>query len=270
MRNRLIAAGFAAPLLFGLWLATPGSPARPTCAFASGAHHVAVVVEHGGGAVRTACVAFDAVQLTGQQVMQLSGIEYATTSYGGLGNAVCQVDNEPGSYPPSCWTATSPYWAMYVSRSGGAWAVSSQGVSSQQFRDGDALGWHYVPQIGGGGGPPPSPAGVCSGPGPVPTATTTTPAPPPAASTPAPAAPIVPAPGAVASAASPTAPASTEGPGVTPAPATPSPGRSPAGGSSVGSSSDGQFNVGWAVAAVAIGSLAGLLLLQLLLPLLRR
>jgi hypothetical protein len=266
MRNRLIAAGFAAPLLFGLWLATPGSPARPTCAFASGAHHVAVVVEHGGGAVRTACVAFDAVQLTGQQVMQLSGIEYATTSYGGLGNAVCQVDNEPGSYPPSCWTATSPYWAMYVSRSGGAWAVSSQGVSSQQFRDGDALGWHYVPQIGGGGGPPPSPAGVCSGPGPLPTATTTTPAPPPAASTPAPAAPIVPAPDAVASAASSPAPVATESAGIPSPSPTPSPNRSLARKSPAGD----ELNLGWAAAALAIGSLAGLLLLQLLLPLLRR
>src|SRR5258708_12572134 len=117
MRPRLFALAIAAPLLAGFWLATPGSAGRPTCAFASGAHHVAVVVEHGSGAVLTACVAFDAAQLTGDQVMQLSGIEYATASFGGLGKAVCQVDHEPTSYPPSCWTATSPYWAMYVSRS---------------------------------------------------------------------------------------------------------------------------------------------------------
>ena len=266
MGHRLLAAGFAAPLLLGLWLATPGSPARPTCALASGAHHVAVVVEHGNGAVLTACVAFDDVQLTGDQVMQLSHIEYATTTYGGLGKAVCQVDNEPVSYPPSCWTSTSPYWAMYVSRSGGNWAVSNLGVSGQQFHDGDALGWHYVPQSGGGGGPPPSPAGVCSSGGPVPAPTNSVISTPPVATNPPPAAASTPAPAAVASAAGPTATAATGSPVAPSPPATPSPGhgvgrRSPSGGG---------LNLGWAAAALAIGSLAGLLLLQVLLPILRR
>ena len=114
MTRRLLAAGFAAPLLLSIWLATPGSAARPTCAFASGVHHVAVVVEHGNGAVLTGCVAFGADQVTGEQLMQLSGIEYATTGYGGLGKAVCQVDHEPASYPPSCWTASSRYWARDI------------------------------------------------------------------------------------------------------------------------------------------------------------
>jgi hypothetical protein len=266
MRRRLLAAGFAAPLLLGMWLATPGAAARPTCAFASGLHHVAVVVEHGNGAVLTGCVAFSADQVTGEQVMQLSGIEYATTSYGGLGKAVCQVDHEPASYPPSCWTASSRYWAMFVSRSGGAWAVSNQGVSSQVFRDGDALGWHYVPQSGAGGGPPPSPVGVCSSGGPTPVPSISAPAPPPAATKPPPSTPTTPAPGGVAAAASPTSPAATESPAGPSPSATPSPSRSIAR-KSPGSDA---LNLGWAAAAVAIGSLAGLLLLQLLLPLIRR
>jgi len=266
MRHHLLAAGFAAPLLFGLWLATPGSAARPTCAFAAGVHHVAVVVEHGSGAVLTECVAFSTDQVTGAQVMQLSGIEYATASYGGLGKAVCQVDREPASYPPSCWTATSPYWAMYVSRSGGTWAVSNQGVSSQEFHDGDALGWHYVPQSGAGGGPPPSPAGVCSSGGPVPAPTISGATPPPAATKPPPSTPTIAAPGGVAAVASPTAPAATESPASPSPSATSSPGRSLAGKPPSGEA----LNLGWAAAALAIGSLAGLLLLQLLLPLLRR
>ena len=266
MRHRLLAAGFAAPLLFGLWLATPGSAARPTCAFASGAHHVAVVVEHGSGAVLTACVAFDAAQLTGEQVMQQSGIEYGTASYGGLGKAVCQVDNEPASYPPSCWTATSRYWAMYVSRSGGSWAVSSQGVSSQQFHDGDALGWHYVPQSGAGGGPPPSPAGVCTSGGPAPAPTTSSISAPPPAATPPPSVAASQAPAAVAAEAGPMPSAATE------SPAAPSPSAAPSPDRGVARKSPGgdDLNLGWAAAALAIGSLAGLLLLHFLLPLLRR
>jgi hypothetical protein len=265
MRNRLLAAGFAAALLTGFWLATPGSAARPSCAFASGGHHVAVVVEHGSGAVLTACVAFAADQLTGDQVMQLSGIEYATTTYGGLGKAVCQVDHEPASYPPSCWTASSPYWAMYVSRSGGAWSISNQGVSGQQFRDGDALGWHYIPQSGSGGGPPPSPAGVCSSTGPTPTQTV------PAVTTPEASQPVQPtsvatAPGAVAAASNPSPPVPSESPAGPSPSAVPSPSNSAA---ATASARDG-FNIGWAAGALVLGSLAGLLILQLLLPRLRR
>jgi hypothetical protein len=266
MRPRLLAIGFAAPLLLGLWLATPGSAARPTCAFASGAHHVAVVAEHGSGAVLTACVAFDAADVTGDQVMQLSGIEYATSSYGGLGKAVCQVDHEPASYPPSCWTATSPYWAMYVSRSGGAWSISNQGVSSQLFHDGDALGWHYIPQGGSGGGPPPSPAGVCSSAGPAPTPTFSAapgagPSRPPQAISAA-----TTAPGAVVAAASSSPSPPTESPAEPLQSAAPSPGRSTA---TRAPARDG-FSIGWAAGAVVLGSLAGLLILQLLMPHLRR
>jgi hypothetical protein len=210
-------------------------------------------------------VAFDAAQLTGDQVMQLSGIEYATASFGGLGKAVCQVDHEPTSYPPSCWTATSPYWAMYVSRSAGAWSVSNQGVSSQLFHDGDALGWHYVPQSGSGGGPPPSPDGVCSSAGPAPTpvvsAVTTAGAPQPAQETAAP-----PAPEPVAVASSPSSPLPAGSPADPSASAAPSPHRSEA----TKVPARDSFNLGWAAAALVLGGLAGLLILQLLLPHLRR
>ena len=213
---RLLGLGFVLPILLGAWLATPGSVARPTCALASGTHHVAVVVEHGNGTVLSRCVAFTEEQRTGEQIMQLSNIEYGMSSYGGgLGNAVCQVDGEPASYPPNCLMSTSSYWAMFVSRAGGRWSISNAGVSSQQFSDGDALGWHYVPPTGGG--PPPSPAGVCT--------------------------------------------AAAPSPAISPSPsphhaAPPIPPASP--------------SAGWIVAAAGAGALVGLLILQLLRPLLRR
>lgn len=139
--------------------AAPG--ARTGCAYAAGAHHVALVVQHSSGATVRVCVGFDGDSVTADQVLQMSGVSYQEASYGGgLGKAVCQIDGEPASYPPGCWTSTSPYWAMYVSRAGGGWAGSSLGVSSQVFRDGDGLGFHYVPQSAPA---PPSvaAAGVC-------------------------------------------------------------------------------------------------------------
>lgn len=213
-------------------------------------------MEHGGGSVLTRCVAFDADSLSGDQVMSMSGIEYATATYGGLGKAVCQVDYEPTSYPPGCWTSTSPYWAMFVSRGGGAWAVSSRGISAQTFADGDALGWHYQPQSGPGGGPPPSPAGICVAAAPPPVATS----PPPRPVTTAP--PETPTPTtseAPAAVATPTA-SPTTSPTVNP-PAAPSP--RPAGSSAT-------TQAGWIVASAGAGVLGGLLLLQLVAPRIRR
>lgn len=271
MIRRLLVAGFASPLLFGAWLLTPGSPARPQCAFASGAHHVAVVVEHGNGAVLTRCVAFDSSQLTGEQVMQMSGIEYGTSSYGGgLGKAVCQVDGEPTSYPPNCLNSTSPYWAMFVSPAGGNWSVAKAGISSQEFADGDALGWHYVPQVGPGGGPPPSPVGVC----PAPAGASTPPvAAPKTAPTSGPAGAVGPAQPSVGAASPATTPATGEVASPSPDRATSAAPAGLSGGSSTAARTapaSPTVQRSLLAAAGGVGGLLGLLILQLVKPRLRR
>jgi hypothetical protein len=139
--------------------ATKAGPSIAGCAQASSLHRAALVVEHGGGAVVTVCVPFTEDSITGDQLLARSQVQYATADYGGTGKAVCQVDHEPAQYPPSCWTASSPYWAMYVSRGGGSWTFSSLGISSQTFQDGDAEGFRYEGQSDNS--LPPSPQGVC-------------------------------------------------------------------------------------------------------------
>ena len=97
--SRVLGVGVTLPLLLGGWLLTPGSPARPTCAFAAGTHHMAVVVEHGNGSVLSRCVAFTADRLRGDEAMRMSGIEYGTSSYGSaLGSASAR---SMGSPPPT-------------------------------------------------------------------------------------------------------------------------------------------------------------------------
>jgi hypothetical protein len=134
-------------------------PALSGCGQASSAHHAALVVEHGDGAVTKLCVAFSGAQVTGEQILDLSGVPYKTVSYGSYGKAVCQIQREPASYPPSCWTASSPYWAIFVSRGGGAWTSSSRGISTQTFGEGDAEGFRYEGQSDNTSPAPPN--GVC-------------------------------------------------------------------------------------------------------------
>jgi hypothetical protein len=143
--------------------ATRVGPATVGCVNAAAPHHVSLVIKHSGtyesGASLSFCVGFAENQITGEDVLQRSGVQFATAPYAGSGDAVCQIDSEPATYPPGCWTASSPYWAMFVSRGGGSWQSSSLGISSQTFRDGDAEGFRYESQSDSS--TPPSPARVC-------------------------------------------------------------------------------------------------------------
>jgi hypothetical protein len=147
-------------------------PSVAGCAQAASVHHAALVVEHGDGTVITVCVAFPEGSITGDQLLARSQVEYATADSTAFGKAVCQIDHEPpdGQVPPGCWTAS--YWAISVSRGGGSWTMSSLGISSQTFRDGDAEGFRYEGQSDHSF--PPSPRGVCppvASPTPVPVVT---------------------------------------------------------------------------------------------------
>jgi hypothetical protein len=225
------------------------APGRPVCADAAWTHHASLVVEHGDGRVVRVCVGFDGSTLTGDQLLAASRVEFATAGSASMGKAVCQIDAEPASYPPTCWTTTSPYWVVFVSRHDGPWSFSNLGVSSQTFADGDAEGFRYDPQAGPAAAPP-SPSGTCvlpasPTPAPVRPGVTATPrratsstnaTPPPSAGTPA-AATASPSPGVVS--------ARTSGPSSRPV-------------------SAAGFSVAPVVAAAAGGGLIGLLILRAL------
>jgi hypothetical protein len=136
------------------------APFLPVCASAAWTHHVALVVEHGDGAVVRLCVGFDSSSISGEDILRASGVEFATANFGSLGDAVCQIDGEPSTYPPSCFSSSSPYWVLFVSRGGSGWGAADHGVSNEQFSDGDAQGFRYDPQSGSPS-PPVSAAGTC-------------------------------------------------------------------------------------------------------------
>jgi hypothetical protein len=172
--RRLLRVALAVPLLaIGLGAASAAArngPAQPLCAQAASTYHAGIVVELGDGQVVRQCVGFDTASITALAVLQESGIEYATQTYGGLGAAVCQIDNEPTSYT-TCLPTSGSYWVFFISRAGGAWASSPEGVASETLSDGDDAGFRYDP-LAGADPPPVSPAGTCpTAPPPTPTPT---------------------------------------------------------------------------------------------------
>ncbi len=161
----LIRVTLALPLLgagIGASMSVAGAgPTAPLCAQAAALHHVGLVVEHSDGQVIRRCVGFDSATATALSVLQASGLEVGTAAYGGgLGTAVCQIDSEPATYPPGCFTASGSYWVLFVSHSGGPWVNSDLGASSEKVAAGDDVGFRFDSQTGAAL-PPASPAGTC-------------------------------------------------------------------------------------------------------------
>jgi len=256
-------------LLAGLATFAPLSPAVSRCA-AAGQSHAGLVVEHSDGSVVTRCVAFDALSISGEQLLTVSGVAWSGQTFGAFGVAVCALDAEPVRYA-EC-PGADRYWAVFVARAGGSWQLANVGISSLQLGDGDAAGFRYVPSSGVPAAPV-SATGACPTPTPVP--------PPPTAAASAPT--VRPAPAAARGAATADATAGSTPAisavavvaGVTAAPTSSGVPAAPAGGVAAASpttaplapipapAGSGGPDVGLLAAAVAGGGLAGLAVLRL-------
>ena len=133
-------------------------------------HHAALVIQHSSGSLITRCVAFAEDRITGLQLIERSGLQHETQSFGSTGTAVCQLDREPSTVPSGCF-GSGRYW-QYFHRQGGGWQASAFGAGSSVLHDADMDAWHYAD------GPNQAPANiafasVCTAPPPAVAATAT-------------------------------------------------------------------------------------------------
>lgn len=172
MVRRLLRIAVVVPLLaIGLGAASAAArtgPVTPLCAQAAAANHVGIVIEH-DTTVKHQCVSFTSTTILALTVLQDSGFEYATQLYGGIGEAVCQIDNVPAQYT-SCLPSSGSYWVFFVADASGTWTSAAHGVSVTSLSDGDYVGFRYDP-LGGANPPPVAPRGVCPSSTPTPTPT---------------------------------------------------------------------------------------------------
>jgi hypothetical protein len=146
-----------ASFLAALVALAPGSPATGSCA-AAGSHHASLVVTHGNGSTATRCVSFAADSISGEQLLNQSGVAWSGQSFGGFGDAVCALAGEPAHYA-EC-PGKDNYWAVFVARGGGSWQLANVGIASLVLHDGDAEGFRYEPTSGTPAAPG-SAAGAC-------------------------------------------------------------------------------------------------------------
>ena len=102
----------------------------------AGPYRAALVVRYSDNNVHTSCVSFDEPEITGEELLQRSGLVVLLDFNAGLGGAVCSINGQGCSYPGQdcfcqCPGSQCQYWAYYHWESG-AWQYSSTGASQSR------------------------------------------------------------------------------------------------------------------------------------------
>jgi hypothetical protein len=116
-----------------------------------GEHRAALVVRYPDGQTQTRCVSFPEEAISGQQLLERSGLQVIVNPNSGFGGAVCSIDKIGCDFPAKdcfceCMGSKCEYWAYYHlidSGSGAAWQYSQLGATGYQVRDGAVEGWSW-------------------------------------------------------------------------------------------------------------------------------
>jgi hypothetical protein len=153
-------------LLAALCILTGASAARAQ----DGDHRAALVIRFGDGSVQTKCVSFSESSITGEELLQRSGLPIIVNHNLGSGAAVCSIAGAGCAFPKQdcfchCQGLTCEYWAYYH-RTDSGWQYASTGASSFLVNDGALEGWSWGPGNWASGTEPPARtfAEVCSAP----------------------------------------------------------------------------------------------------------
>ena len=120
---------------------------------ADGPNQVGLVVVHGDGEIIKKCIEFSENEINGYDVLERAGLDTNTEADGGMGAAICSIDNEGCTYPEEeCFCQcsggeTCVFWSYWYLRDG-SWQFSPMGASGHSVQHGDVEGW-----VWGGGSP---------------------------------------------------------------------------------------------------------------------
>lgn len=144
---RLIApwTHFALAVVCVLALAGAGAPITS----AEEMNVAGLVVDFGDGRMSYAWVPFEEEEISGLELLRRSGLDIVTVGFGGLGDAVCQV--ETTGCPVSdcrqrmCQTSEpdSPFWQYARQTEPGTWTVMALGASASKVQNGDIDSWNW-------------------------------------------------------------------------------------------------------------------------------
>ena len=105
-----------------------------------------LVIKHGDGRVLYFYIQFSEPQITGEQLLERSGVQLDETPYSSLGVGICRIDGE-GCPSTDCfcksYAVPSVYWRYYSLNSVGSWVYRVTGPAGRVVHDGDVDGWSW-------------------------------------------------------------------------------------------------------------------------------
>lgn len=124
--------------------------ARVPAASAADMNAAGLVVDYGDGRVSYAWVPFEEEEISGIELLRRSGLDLVTVGFGGMGEAVCQIDDTGCPLDECrgrlCQTSDpeSPFWHYSRQTVPGEWELVALGASGTTVRDGDIDGWSWT------------------------------------------------------------------------------------------------------------------------------
>jgi len=125
-----------------------------------------LVVVYAPDDVHTACVTFDAAEVSGLELLRLAGLDVIQEGTAGVGDTVCKIDAVGCDFPGEhcfcqCLGTPCTFWSYWYWQDGD-WVFSPRGASLRRVGDGALEAWVW----GDGQTPPPAIdlASICSAP----------------------------------------------------------------------------------------------------------
>ena len=137
--------GILALLIALLLVLAPGASTSAAPLNAAG-----LVIDYGGGRVTYAYVPFAEEKITGIELLQRARVSLLTVSFGGLGDAVCTIDDTGCGVSDCrqrlCQTGDpkSPFWHYLRQTSPGTWSFVATGPSAPNVTNGVIDGWAWT------------------------------------------------------------------------------------------------------------------------------
>ena len=122
----------------------------PSATVAQEANAAGLIVTYGDGRVSYVVVPFEEERINGVELLERSGIDVVTVGFGGLGDAVCQIDDTGCSVDNCrsrmCQTSDreSPFWQFSKLSDEGEWQFVATGASGARVENGDIYAWSWT------------------------------------------------------------------------------------------------------------------------------